>query len=198
MRLTILSLLVTLIAVHDSAAQVIEFEPPVQIEVDTSRLIVTFQDTVDIERARRVVEEVGATITSEHPGHVVAWALFFTIPEIDPVLALRSDERVETAELLPPSASHGIWVELEDGSRAVGDFTTHALRASFATSRDAAEVETIVHTYLPDVALRVERLPNELVVELPDEGEVAAEQLEANPLVQYVTYFSLDDPLIDE
>lgn len=188
-----------LVLPQTARGQIIEFEPPAQIEVDTTRVIVTFADTVEVQEAREVVESVGASVESINYGPVLAWGLFFAMPDPERVLALRRDERPDEVAVLPPSAAIGTWITLDDGQRVMADFNTHALRASFPPMTGSDKVLAVIHTYLPDLPVRVERSPNEVVVALPEVGgEGVVEELEANPLVEYVTYFNLYDPFGDE
>ncbi|HEX7070072.1 MAG TPA: hypothetical protein VF190_04675, partial [Rhodothermales bacterium] len=189
-----LLLIATLVAVP-ARSQVIEFEAPEQIVVDESRLIVTFADTVDLDRARAIVEGAGGTVADTLFRPVLVWALFETPPAVDPLLALRSDRRVTRVSVLPPSASTNVWVTTSKGIRLLGDFSTHALKVELPPQTDAADATAIVHAYFPEELVRVERYPNELVVHLPDDGDAVATAIEATPGVSYVTYFSLDEPV---
>jgi hypothetical protein len=199
-RLSLLLLLPMIAAIPAprAEAQVIEFEAPAQIVVDESRLIVTFADTVDVRQAHAIVESAGGSVADTLFRPVLVWALFEAPPEVDPLLALRADERVHSVSVLPPSASTNVWVTTPEGIRLLGDFSTHALRVELPPETDASDATTIVHAYFPEQVVRVERYANELVVHLPSEGESIVDAIEATPGVRYVTYFSLDEPVPSE
>lgn len=179
-------------------AQVIEFEAPSEIVVDESRLIVTFADTVAIEQATRVVRQAGGEVVEVNFAQAIVWGLFAAPPDPDSLLALRADVRVRALSVMPPSAAGDVWVTRGDGERVMADFSTHALRADLTSNVAAEDAVAIVRAYFPNLPLRVERYPNELVVRLPENGGDVASTLEADPSVRYVTYFSLDEPEISE
>ena len=179
-------------------AQVIEFEPPTEIVIDESRLIVTFADGVGVERAREIVAGAGGEVERDNFRAPVAWALFDAIPEAEPILALRNDDRIQSLSVLPPAAAGGVWVTLPDGERVVASFSTHALRVEMPPATAEEDATAVVATYFPDLPVRVEKYPNELIVRLPEESDDVVAAIEAHPDVQYVTYVSADVPEITE
>ena len=174
-------------------AQVIEFEAPEEIVVDESRIVVTFVDTVDVDTARAIVREAGGRVSAETFRSVTVWALFDAPPDPQPLLALYRDPRPSRVIVYPPSASGGTWVTLDDGERVMADFSTHALRVDLAPSTSEEDAASVVHAYFPELVVRIERFPNELTVELPENGSAVATVIEENPLVKYITYFSITE-----
>lgn len=181
-------------------AQVIEFDPPEEITIDTSRLIVTFSDTVRSGDAEAAVAPLGVTVLTRVFEPVIVWGLTQDLPEVDALVAMREDARVLGLQVRPPSAAGGTWAVGKDGSPVMADFGTHAIRVTFPPWIDQDVAIAVVRGYLPEPPLRAEKYPNELTVALPEDGdeEAIVDALESNPLVQYVTYFSLDQPAIDE
>ena len=191
-------LLIATFFVPPVAGQVIELDPPQEIEVDESRLIVTFEDSVSLQMAQEIAVAAGGEIAEVLFRPVTLWALFHTPPSPDPLLALRADERAGQVSVLPPAAAVGVWVTRSDGSRVMADFNTHALRVSFEPGTPAEEARAIVQSHFPQLDVRVERAPNELVVRLPEESEAVVSTIEGDPRVRYVTYFSVDQPASEE
>ena len=199
-----LLLCLTLLFVATAAqAQVVEFDPPTQVELDPERLVITFFDRVSPEVATQFVDSLGYAIDSVsfHPitAFLVAGDSLSTsqrealqankavlgVEQIN--MGVRGEENLETlrAEL----KKHGETLPFPDLTETWADNAPIHIYLRLAPTLTDAEANAILGILDNARVEMVTRRPNELFIRVGvGEDAVAVALLESSPLVKYVAY----------
>ncbi len=165
-----------------AVAQEVEFNIPTEINIVQGQLSVTFKDHVNPDDAKTLIQNLGYAITQESfPQLLVSATSTREIQEEEIRLLRQEHDLVNLSQRPAPENIRSI--KRKPVEQAPKYFLTFTFPSN--TSKDLA------HKVLNELSItitRIEKKPNELVIDVGDQDAEAMSQLNGHEYIKYVTY----------
>ena len=167
-----------------SSAQEVEFDIPSEIDIVQGQLSITFQDAVTEETARRLVTGLGYEVIDAIFEPRLVWANLQNRLSNRQIRQLTSDSRV--IDIAQTAIPQPVQTTTHDEHQANNPQYSLVLTLTPTVSRKEA-MELLAST-VDAVFSRMEKRPNELIIEVGDQDAEAFATLEDRDEVKWVTY----------
>lgn len=181
-NILILALLLMLSFVPSALAQEVEFNIPTEINIVQGRLSVTFKDHVNSDDAKTLIQNLGYAITQESFPQLLVSATSTREIREEEIRYLREEYGLVNLSRSPaPENTRSI------NRKPAAQAPRYILTFTFpsTTSKDLA------HKILKDLPITITRMdkrPNEMVINVGDQDAEAMSQLNGHEYIKYVTY----------
>ena len=183
-RLFLIFVLTVTLLPASSSAQEVEFDIPSEIDIVQGRLSITFRDAVTEETARQLVTNLGYEVIDAvfEPG--IVWANLQNRLSNRQIRQLTRDPRViDVAQTAIPQP-----VETSANDEQPTNNPQYALVVTLLPTVSQKEATELLASTEGAVFSRMEKRPNELVIEVGDQDAEAFATLEDRDEVKWVTY----------
>ena len=181
---TIVSLLLILFLCFSAQAQEVEFNIPTEIDIIQGQLSIVFKEDVSEPKARRYLEQLPYNILDVNFSPVVIIGELGKPLEERTLQKMRKDERILNVEQQTTSGPIlSTDVSIEPGPPKSMLFVTYPAGTS------PSQAKKWLRKHVKRLrSMRIESLPNEIIVDVGNQDEEAFELLQSNKLVKWVSY----------
>ncbi len=181
---TIASLVVILFLCFPAYAQEVEFNIPTEIDIVQGQLSIVFKEDVSESQARQYLEQLPYDILDVNFFPVLITGELEKPLDEKVIQKMREDKRILTVEQqTTPGPILDTNVSTETGPPRL------ILHTSYPAGTSSAQAKKALKKHVRRLeSIRIESLPNEIIVDVGDQDEEAFDLLQSNKIVKWVSY----------
>ena len=165
-------------------AQEVEFDIPEEIDIIPGQLSVVFQEGVEKEHAIQVIEQYKYEVLNINFSPIVVSGELKSPLNSERIQKMEAHKSIISVEQL---AAGNPSLNLEEETTTEHSLTS-TISITFVPGLKQKQVKKLVNKYTQLVTMRIQTLPNEIVIHVGEREEEAFNRLQKNKRVRWVSY----------